>query len=153
VRKLDEGKYDAIVLALAGLKRMGLDARVTSVIETDAMLPAVAQGALAVETRADDPLREKIAKLLDHAYTRRAVTAERAFLARLDGGCQLPVAAHARVEGAEIVLQGLIAAQPVKGIATRIVRRTARGSNPERLGRDLAESLLFGGGREILKVT
>ncbi len=150
VRKLDEGKYDAIVLALAGLKRMGLADRVTHPIETGVMLPAVAQGAMAVETRADDPLRGKIAEVLDHAATRAAVTAERAFLARLEGGCQLPVAGHARVEGNEIVLEGLIAAPPAPGTATRVLRRTARGTDAERLGRDLAESLLFSGGRDIL---
>lgn len=160
VRKLDEGGYDAILLALAGLKRMGLGARATVLLDAvTEMVPAVAQGALAIETRADDPLRETIARALDHAATRSAVEAERAFLARLEGGCQLPVAAHATLSATgELRLEARIAAPPVRGArGVRPAIVSARASAPAaeavRLGRDLAERMLADGGGELLAAT
>lgn len=98
VRKLDSGDYDAIVLALAGLKRLGLDGRVTSIVPTDRMLPAPAQGAIALETRADDERAVGYCAAINHAETSICVGAERAFLAVLGGDCRTPIAALARIE-------------------------------------------------------
>ncbi len=163
VRKLDEGRYDGIVLALAGLKRMGLAGRASEILDLEPMLPAVGPGAMAVETRADDPLARRIAAAMDHPPTRAAVEAERGFLATLNGGCQLPVAAHARVDGAVLRLDALIAAPwngagaPVSAAEARdsaaaIVRGSRSGpvDAPTALGRSLAEELLARGGAEIL---
>jgi hydroxymethylbilane synthase len=146
VRKLDEGKYDAIVLAVAGLKRMGLGARITCVL--DDLVPAVGQGSLAIETRAGEPILERVRGALDHPPTRFAVEAERGFLARLEGGCTIPVAAHATVAGSRVSLEALIGAPG----GTKIVRGKSEGESAKaaEIGRALAEKLLAEGGREIL---
>ena len=147
VRKLEDGRYDAIILAIAGLKRMGLAARANALIPTEQMLPAVGQGAIAVETRAGDEVAARVARALDHEPTRRAVEAERAFLATLDGGCQVPVAAHATLDGGELRLRGLIGA--ADGRVVRGVRRGKAADGPA-LGRALGEELLAKGGRALL---
>ncbi len=106
LRKLDQGEYDALILAEAGLQRLGLEGRITQRLPLSMFLPAVGQGALALETRVDDPAtREQIAAL-DHPATHAAVTAERAMLAGLHGGCLAPVAGFARREGRRLVLTG-----------------------------------------------
>ncbi|HEV2859657.1 MAG TPA: hydroxymethylbilane synthase [Pyrinomonadaceae bacterium] len=110
LRKLDEGGYDALILASAGLRRLGLAARISAPVEPAEMLPAVGQGALGVETRADDEAAGALVSRLDHAPTRAAVVAERALLRHLGGGCQVPIAAHATVEGDRLILDGLVAA-------------------------------------------
>ena len=92
LRKLDEGQYDALLLAAAGLRRLGLDSRISALIDTSEMLPAVGQGALAVETRADDHSTIALVSSLNHAATQLACASERAFLRALVGGCQLPIA-------------------------------------------------------------
>ena len=95
LRKLDEGQYDAIVLAAAGLRRLGWQDRIRELIPVEIMCPAVGQGALAIETRDDGGVAQQVARKLDHPATRTAVTAERAMLAVLGGGCQVPIGGYA----------------------------------------------------------
>jgi hydroxymethylbilane synthase len=146
LRKLDEGKYQAIVLACAGLKRLGWESRIAEALEPDVMCPAVGQGALAIETRAG---AETPAMALDHGPTRAAVTAERAVLALLGGGCQVPVGAHARVRDDSIHLVGIV----ISPDGSTSVRQEIEGRahEAEALGRELGERLLAGGGSEILQ--
>ncbi len=144
-------EYDAIILAAAGLERLGLASVITEVLQAEVMLPAVAQGALALECRADDTSTSDYLRPLDEPFTRRAVLAERAFLARLEGGCQVPLAAFAMVDTTigHIQLRGLIG-QPD---GSTIVRGTVLGTSaePEALGITLAEELLDRGGFAILQ--
>jgi len=109
IRKLDEGQYDAIILAAAGLVRLGLEDRISLRIPISHMLPAVGQGAIAIETRSDDDFAIEATGRLDHRKTHLACSAERAFLRELGGGCQLPIAAHARFERDVLKLDGLVA--------------------------------------------
>ena len=147
LRKLEAGDYDAIVLAAAGLRRLGLEQQNTEYLPYEVCLPAIAQGALGLEGRADDPFVREIVTGLEDRSTRIAVTTERAFLERLEGGCQVPIAAHATVDKT-IHLQGLIAS--VDG--RRLVRGSSEGplSDGIQMGAVLAERLLSQGGREIL---
>src|SRR5438105_59363 len=108
LRKLDEGQYDAILLAAAGLKRLGWAARIAEILPVERMCPAVGQGALAIETRATGSGYNACA-LLDHAETRAAVTAERALLSALGGGCQVPIGAHAAVAAGRVHLVAVVA--------------------------------------------
>jgi hydroxymethylbilane synthase len=148
LRKASEG-LDAVVLAYAGLRRLGLADRATEVFEPEAMLPAVAQGALALEARGAD--RETLDRLapLDHPETRVRVEAERGLLRRLEGGCQVPIAAHATVEAGRITLRALVASLD----GSRLVRgeRSAPASEARALGEALGEELLGRGAAEILK--
>ena len=146
VKKLEAGELDAIVLACAGLKRLGYAARITAPLDEKESLPAIGQGALAIECRANDAATRAHVEKLDHAATRRCVTAERAFLARLEGGCQTPLAAHARLDGGDVVLEGLVGAPD----GSRVLRESLRGVNSEQVGRELAEKLLSLGADAIL---
>src|ERR1700704_4524103 len=122
LRKLDEGQYDALVLACAGLRRLGLDHRISAPLPIVEMLPAVGQGALGIEVRADDSITIEAAGKLDHKFTRLACVAERALLRSLGGGCQLPIAAHAVVREKRIRLDGLVAdTEGVRIVKDRIV--------------------------------
>ena len=146
--KLDRGDYDAIVLAVAGLKRLGLGDRVRAILEPEESLPAAGQGALAIECRAErTDLAGHLAALND-AATAACVRAERAVSRALGGSCQLPLGAFAQLEGEEIRLRGLVAAPD----GSRIVRADARGPmrEPERVGEQLAQSLLARGAEAIL---
>jgi hydroxymethylbilane synthase len=149
LRKLDEGRYSAIVLAAAGLKRMGWDDQIAEILSTDYMCPAVGQGALAIETRADGGAAGKLCGKLDHAATRVAVTAERALLAALGGGCQVPIGAYATVEGGELNLTAVVATPD----GVRLIRRNASGpaGSAEELGSQLGAELLDAGADEILE--
>lgn len=146
--KLQAGTYDAIVLAAAGLERLGLAHAITETFDTDTMLPAVGQGAIAIEIRADDPAIAALVAPLDHLPTSVGVRSERAFLAAVGGGCSAPIAAHASIEGDELTLAGLIG-----NAAGRVVRNTVSGntSDPEGLGRALAARLLSDGGAELME--
>jgi hydroxymethylbilane synthase len=151
LRKLEEGQFEAMVLATAGLRRLGLNAPFEQVLGSPAFLSAAGQGALGVQHRAD---REDVAELvafMDHAPTRICVTAERAFLAELGGGCQVPVAAHAVVakNDQELILDGLVAEPD----GSRIIRREIRGAKQEAaaLGTALARSVVEAGGGDILE--
>jgi hydroxymethylbilane synthase len=109
LRKLDEGEYHALILASAGLRRMGLEKRISALIPMEQMLPAVGQGALGLETRFDDNQTRGILSALNHEPTSLACTAERALLRALGGGCQLPIAGYAVVRSQELTLEGLVA--------------------------------------------
>jgi len=147
VRKLDEGQYRAIVLAAAGLTRLGWAHRIAEILPPEVMCPAVGQGALAVETRQEGEARD-ICAALDHAATRAAVTAERAVLAALGGGCQVPIGAYAVIEGDSLGLVGAVIAPD----GDRMVRKSDRGAvaDAAEIGRRLGEALLIDGAREIL---
>ncbi|WP_447602755.1 hydroxymethylbilane synthase [Nitrospira sp. Nam80] len=149
LRKLREGRFDAIILAAAGLKRLGWTEHITEYLDPDLSLPAIGQGALAIEGRRDDEQVKTLVSRLSHAPTWTTVRAERALLHRLEGGCQVPIAAHAVLDGNTLHLDGLIAG--VDG--TRVIRDRVRGpsSDPEALGVQLAERLLEQGGDIILK--
>src|SRR5215210_3582128 len=109
LRKLDEGEVDATLLALAGLKRLGLTEHATSILDIEEFLPAVGQGAIAIETREDDSATRKLLATINHPPTEMALAAERAFLTVLDGSCRTPIAGHARLSGGELHFRGLIA--------------------------------------------
>ncbi|OLE55223.1 MAG: hydroxymethylbilane synthase [Acidobacteria bacterium 13_1_20CM_3_53_8] len=149
LRKLDEGEYQAIVLASAGLRRLGLSNRISAAIGTDEMIPAVGQGALGIETREGDVETNALLSSLNHAETRAACTAERALLRALGGGCQLPIAAHAMVNDGRLKIEGLVAA--VSGEA--VVRASTEGaaSEAEAVGNELASILRRQGADSILK--
>ena len=151
LRKLDEGEYDAIILAAAGLRRLGLEQRINATIPTDQMTPAVGQGALGIETRSDDGPALELVRILDHAPTRIACTAERALLRALGGGCQLPIAAHGVVYYHELRLDGLVASRDGK----QVVRDHISGSidDAEKLGAELANRLLEHGAAALLAKT
>ena len=148
LRKLDEGQYDALLLASAGLRRLGMAARISARIPTNQMLPAVGQGAIAIEARSDHEFALAAIAELDHDVTRSACTAERALLNSLGGGCQLPIAAHAVVEGDQLRLEGLVATPD----GSRILRDSVSGSTSaaEELGRVLGERLLAAGANSLL---
>jgi hydroxymethylbilane synthase len=148
LRKLDEGQYDALILAAAGLRRLGLDCRISSLISLEQMLPAVGQGALAIETRANDDSALETVRRLNHEKTRVACSAERAFLRALGGGCQLPIAGHAVCADDELTIEGLVAAPTGnEGVRDRISGSTTEA---EALGAHLAARLLEGGANELL---
>jgi len=149
LRKLDEGRYDAIVLASAGLRRLGLENRITEIFDPGIMCPAVGQGALAVETRDDGGPAFQIAKRLEHLETRARVTAERAVLASLGGGCQAPMGAHATVENQTIRLRALM----ISPDGTQLIRKEIHGEvdNATALGHSVGEQLLDAGGKQILE--
>jgi hydroxymethylbilane synthase len=149
LRKLREGQFDAIVLAAAGLRRLGWDAEITEYLPVALSLPAIAQGALGIEARRDDhDVRDLLARF-EHRPTRITVTAERALLHRLEGGCQVPIAAHASLDGDSLTLDGLVAS--VDG--RRMIRQQIRGqaADAHQLGTTLAERLLAAGADVILK--
>lgn len=147
--KLDAGEYDAIILAAAGVLRLGWRDRISSWLEPESWLPAVGQGALAVMVRDGDERTAGLVRPLHHAATAAAVVAERAFLGELEGGCQVPIAALGTVSGEEVQLDGLVA-----GLDGEIVlRRTAVGpaADPGRIGRELARELVSRGADDILR--
>ena len=147
LRKASEG-LDAVVLAYAGLRRLGLAGHATQVFDPSEMLPAVAQGALALEARADDPATLARLAPLDHAETRQRVEAERGLLRRLEGGCQVPIAAHATTQDGRVTLRALVASLD----GTRVIRGERNGSGAEAraLGEALGDELLSKGAAEIL---
>ncbi|MDR2549835.1 MAG: hydroxymethylbilane synthase [Desulfobulbus sp.] len=148
LRKLDEGVFDAIILAGAGLHRLGLAARITTLLEPTQMLPAIGQGALGIELRRDDTELLAGMQFLHHPATASTVAAERAFLLRLEGGCQVPIGAHATLTGDSLSLAGLIAS--VDGRELIKDTATASAGQAAKLGADLAETLLDRGGKAIL---
>lgn len=148
VRKLDEGQYDALILASAGLIRLGLRERISAAVAINEMLPAVGQGAIAIETRAADEVAVGATKKLNHLPTELACRAERAFLRGLGGGCQFPIAAHAAIEADQLKLEGLVA----KPDGQEILRSRNAGdpNDPERIGSQLAQQLLDQGAEDLL---
>lgn len=156
LRKLDDGDYDAILLAAAGLLRLGYSERISAYLNLQQMLCAVGQGALAIETRAADERIAPLVAALDHQETRLACTAERAFLQGLGGGCLVPIAAHSRVCDATLTLDGLVAgsdgATIIRGQASAPVATAAnaRTTAAADLGRQLADDLLRRGAARLL---
>lgn len=148
LRKLDEGVYDAIVLAAAGLKRLGFEGRITEYLRSDIMLSAVGQGAVGIECRRKDLFVNEILAPLNHPETSTAVRAERGFLRKLEGGCQVPIAAYARVTKLEIELEGLVGSPE----GDKIIRGRIAGApgRPEELGISLASELIRQGAGKIL---
>lgn len=149
LRKVAEGEFEAIILAAAGLRRMGWSDRITEYLSTEISLPAIGQGALGIECRREDPkVNEQIAFLND-PETACTVIAERALLIRLEGGCQVPIAGYATLSGGEITLEGRVAT--LDGGEVLRERQQAPISEAARLGTQVAESLLAKGADKILK--
>ena len=148
LRKLETQGLDAVVLAAAGIRRMGLSHLITQYLEPELMVPAVGQGALGIETRTEDAPTNKLVAGLTHLPTLVAVRAERAFLRRLQGGCQVPIGGYATLEGERLTLIGMVA--DLQG--RRVIRRALQGEarRAETIGEDLAEMVLAAGGAEIL---
>lgn len=146
LRKLDEGHYDALVLAAAGLRRLGWQDRIADLIPVEIMCPAVGQGALGIETRRHGAAHDLAARL-DHPPSRAAVTAERALLGVLGGGCQVPVGAFARILNGEVHITAVVA----RPDGSHLVRGERRGRDPAATGEALGRDLLERGAREILE--
>ncbi len=161
IRKLDEGQFNAIILAAAGVKRLGLENRMTEILPVDISLPAIGQGAIGVECRVNDEVINNLIAPLNHPETSLCVRAERAFLKRLEGGCQVPIAAYARIEKREkisnfefrisklkLIMDGLVGS--ISG--ERVIKGHIEGNpeNGESLGITLAEDILSRGALEIL---
>ena len=148
LRKLDEGLYDAIILAAAGLERLGHGDRISSLIPADVCLPAVGQGALAIEARTEDKEVRDMLSFLNDLNTKQATDAERAFLGLLEGGCQVPIGVHADVDGENIRIEAIIAALD----GSTILRDTINGKADDAvsLGQQLGKKMLAAGGQEIL---
>ncbi len=148
LRKALDGDYDAVVLAAAGLRRLGLESHAAEVFDPAVFVPAPGQGALAVEVRADDREMVELVSPLSHAPTAAAVAAERAFLRALGGGCRVPVGAYGRVEGETVLLTGLV----VSDDGSRVYRTTLDGrtSDPDEVGRRLAREVLAMGASALV---
>jgi hydroxymethylbilane synthase len=148
LRKLQAGDLDAVVVAAAGVKRLNFEELVTEYLDSAVMLPAVGQGALCIEIRANDPLVGLMAAALDDPATRAVVTGERAFLHRLQGSCQVPIAGHGDLDDCGYTLHGLVADMD----GSTVVRDSLSGAREdcEQIGVQLAETLLARGADEIL---
>jgi hydroxymethylbilane synthase len=148
LRKLREENFDAIILAASGLKRVGLsDDVVTEYLNPEICVPAVGQGALAIESREDDEeIRDILSKISD-AYTTRTVSAERTFLRLLDGGCQVPIGGYAELDEDEVILTAFVGTPD----GSTILKETVRGKEPEAVGEEAAEKIINRGGREIVE--
>jgi hydroxymethylbilane synthase len=147
LRKLESGDYDAIILAAAGLNRLGKTQLVRQVIPVDVITPAAGQGALGIEIRHGDPATRSQIAFLDDAAARATTTCERALLNRLGGGCQVPIGAFAEVQNGRIRLDALVAHPD----GTKVLRETREGDDPVRLGNEVGETLLRRGGDAILE--
>jgi hydroxymethylbilane synthase len=147
-RKLDEGQFDSMILAVAGVKRLGWADRITAVLEPELSLPAIGQGAVGIECRIDDEPTQKLIAPLNHNETAICVRAERALLKKLEGGCQVPIAAYARIIEGKLVMESLVGS--ISG--DRIIRESSEGrpEEGEAIGIGLAELLLSKGADRIL---
>ena len=149
IRKLDEGQYDAVILACAGLVRLGLQDRISARIPIGEMLPAVGQGAIAIEILSDNQFAVEATSKLDHRETRLACLAERSLLRKLGGGCQFPIAAHAVIDHDRLTLDGLVA----KPDGSQILRDSTAGPSDEaeEIGAALAARLIERGANQLLQ--
>jgi hydroxymethylbilane synthase len=147
VRKLEEGEYDAIVLAAAGLNRLGKTQFVKQVLDADVMCPAAGQGALGIEIRGGDSIMREHVKFLDSEASRAATSCERALLNQLGGGCQVPIGAFAEMKEGKLTLTAICA----KPDGTKVLREVQTGTDPQELGERTGMLLLHNGGDEILK--
>ena len=148
LKKLDNGTYDALILAAAGMKRLGKEDRISFYLDVDVMLPAIGQGALGIETRTDDARVLRLVRPLNHEPTRVCVSAERALSRTLYGGCHLPLAAYAEISGAVLSMTALVGYPD----GSRVVKNRISGvaDQGEKLGHELGDQLLQMGAREIL---
>lgn len=148
LRKVAEGEFDAVILAAAGVKRLGFADRITERLPIEMSLPAIGQGAVGIECRVDDEFINGLLKKLNHEETAVCVRAERAFLKKLEGGCQVPIGAYARLDNGRIVIEGLVGSLDGK----TLIKDKLEGApeKAESLGTTLAEKLLSQGAREIL---
>ena len=148
IKKFLKSDWDAIILARAGVERLNLHKHISSIIKTDVMLPAVGQGALGIEIRSDNKFVNEVVKSIHHENTYREVLAERALLKTLEGGCQVPIGAFAKVKKNGLFIDALVGS--LDGSLT--FRKSIRGSknNPEKLGKKLAKDLIKAGAKTIL---
>jgi hydroxymethylbilane synthase len=151
LRKFDESDLDGMILAYAGVYRLGLGERVSQLIPFDIMLPAVGQGAVAIEIRKEDTRTGGVVEKLNHRPTRICITSERAFLRRLEGGCQVPIGAHATLDGDAVTLDGMVGS--LDGTVVFRERISGRAADAASLGTRLADSLIALGARELLDNT
>lgn len=149
LRKVDSGEYEAIILAKAGLDRLGLSQRIAETLSPEVCMPAVGQGAIAVEARLKDTEAGEIVGALDDPETRSAIIAERALLSAMQGGCQVPLGAWARLERGEFVMEACVCS--VDGLRYIKERATGPVEEPAQLGEALARKLLDAGAMEILE--
>jgi len=149
LRRLDEGELDAIILACAGMVRLGWEARITTRLDTSVSLPAVSQGVIGIECREDDSRTRTLLAPLEHAATRIAMDAERAFSGRLGGSCQSPVAAYATLASGRLLLDGLVAEPD----GSKLLRESITGtpSDSVAIGEELAERVLAAGAGPLLE--
>jgi len=149
IRKLNTSDLDGIVIAFAGVKRLGFENLISEIIPFEIMLPAIGQGALAVEIRKNDEEVYNIVRNLDHRESRQAISAERSFLRRMHGGCRIPFGAYGFIDNNILTLEGLISNLD----GTQIIKRKVRGKSEEAelVGIKLAEGILNAGGEEILE--
>jgi hydroxymethylbilane synthase len=148
IKKLDEGQFDAIILATAGVKRLGREDRITEKLPTELSLPAIGQGAVGIECRVDDAYTNDLLKALNHEETAICVRAERALLKKLEGGCQVPIAAYAQLKGENVVIEGLVGS--LKGETLIKDRIEGKPEEAESLGTTLAGKILSQGADKIL---
>jgi hydroxymethylbilane synthase len=148
LRRLEAGDFDALILACAGLRRLGLAHRIREVISEETILPAIGQGALGLEVRRQDERTISLLRMLNHEETELAVGAERAFLKELEGGCQVPLAAYCRVEGQMLRLRGMVA--ELDGSVTIKDEVSGQKGEAEEIGKALARRLLCAGADKIL---
>ena len=149
LRKLDEGEFDAIILAVAGLKRMGFSEKITEYLDEKVMIPAIGQGALGIEIRENDDRILEIISFLKDDKTFIEVNAERAFLRKLEGGCQVPIGCYAKINDAELRILGFVADIEGKNFIKDSI--SGKIDDYEKLGVQLAEKILIKGGKEILE--
>lgn len=149
IQKMVDGQYDAIILAAAGVKRLKTMEHVVELLDPEHMLPAIGQGAVGLEHRSNDTRMIKLLEPLRDPDTQVCVTAERAFLATLEGGCQVPIAAHAVLQGETLHMEGLVAS--VDGVELFRLKKEGSAKEPEQLGRELAKAVGEMGGSRILK--
>jgi hydroxymethylbilane synthase len=149
LKKLDSGKFDALVLAAAGLQRLGLEARITEILEPAIMCPAVGQGVVAVVIRAKDDAIRAVVEPLNHADTSVTARAERSLLATLGLGCQVPLGGHASIQGDRLRLSAMVVSEDGNKLYCRVVEGSP--SNPEALGVETAQKLLALGADVVIK--
>jgi len=147
LRKLEQGEYAAIILAAAGLKRLGKTELIQQMMPVEIMCPAAGQGALAIEIRAGDSDVRQHLEFLDDPSARAATTCERAVLNRLGGGCQVPIGAFAEIHGGRLYLESIVADPD----GSKLIRDSRNGDNPEKIGNDAGAALLSKGGDKILQ--
>jgi len=150
IHKMGQGEFDAIVLAKAGLDRLGLSQQIAEILSCDLSLPAVGQGALGIESRAADTEVVSLVGALDHAETRAAITAERALLAELEGGCQLPLGAWGRSENGQLVVDARVLSADGRECISD--RATGLAEEAEKIGRELGRKMLAAGADRLLKL-